>query len=334
MRQAMRWLVMAATLAAGVAAVAQTGDPDIRRGGGRGDLPPLRRELPPEQDQRTPRNQAQPQPQPQRDPPQRREDPPQRRDDPPPRRDEPRPPILDADRGREPVVNVIDKGPRDSDSVGTAFAIDADGNWVTAQHVVEDCRMVYVLVNGDWLPVSVLAIHPVADVAVVRSRNGGTAIQIAAADNLQLDQDGFQIGYPQFKPGATHVKLIGRVRVSRTKRGAAMELAYSWAEISRRPDFEGTLGGISGGPIVDSRGVVVGVNILESSRRGRVTTSSPVSMQQAMSQARVTARSAATMTVNSDNLAAQADAVRASHAVVRVFCAFHKDSQPPRVRRN
>ena len=313
-------------MGAGVATLAQQGGADIRgsRGAGRGDLPPMRREMPPQQDQRSGPGRQTPPMQPERPPGELR---------PPAEPPADRPPIDRGDGGREPIVNVIEKGPRANDSVGTAFAIDADGNWVTAHHVVDGCRMVYFFVRGDWLPVTVLSTHEFADVAVGRTRVAGEPMQVAAAEPLRVDQDGFQYGFPQFKPAATHVKLLGRVRVSREKRGGQMEVAYSWAEVARRPDFEGTLGGISGGPIVDARGVVVGVNILESSRRGRVTTSSPDSIHQTLVKARVAARVVAPVNTDPENFDARADAARSAFSVARVFCAFHKDSAPPRVRR-
>jgi serine protease Do len=312
MRRAMLFLGLAGAMAAALTTLAQSGAPDVKRSprAGIGELPPLRRELPPEPspDRRDPRPPVQPP-------------------------GEPRPPILSGD-GSEPIVSVTDRGPRSSDSVGTAFAVDPDGAWITAQHVVDGCRVVYVNVKGEWLPSNVLTVHSVADVAVVRTRVGAIPLQVAVSAPLTVNQDGFQLGYPQFKPGSTHAKLLGRVRVSRPKRGAPMEIAYAWAEISRSPEFEGTLGGISGGPIVDSNGVAVGVNILESARRGRVTTSSPESMRESLGSARVLPRGGQTASINPDNYGQRADAARGNSAVARVFCAFHSNSVPPRVPRN
>ena len=310
MRRALLFLGLSAAMAAALTTLAQSGAPDVKRPRvGGGELPPLRRELTPEP------------------PPLDRPTPPA----PPPA--EPRPPILGGD-GREPVVSVVDRGPRSSDSVGTAFAVDPDGAWITAQHVVDECRTVFINVKGEWLPGNVLTVHSVADVAVVRTRAGGAPLQVAAVWPLTVNQDGFQLGYPQFKPGSTHAKLLGRVRVSRAKRGAPMEVAYAWAEISRTPEFEGTLGGISGGPIVDNNGVVVGVNILESSRRGRVTTSSPESIRETLGRARVQPRGGQTASISPENYGQRADAARGNSAVSRVFCAFHSNSMPPRVPRN
>jgi serine protease Do len=312
MRRATLFLGLAGAMAAALTTLAQSGYPDVKRPPrvGDGHLPPLRREPPPEPS-------------------------PDRRDPRPPVQQpgEPRPPILSGD-GSEPIVSVADRGPRSSDSVGTAFAIDPDGAWITAQHVVDGCRVVYVNVKGEWLPSNVLTVHSVADVAVVRTRVGAVPLQIAVPTPLTVNQDGFQMGYPQFKPGSTHAKLLGRVRVSRPKRGAPMEVAYAWAEISRSPEFEGTLGGISGGPIVDSNGVAVGVNILESARRGRVTTSSPESMRETLGSARVLPRGGQTASISPDNYGQRADAARGNSAVARVFCAFHSNSVPPRVPRN
>jgi hypothetical protein len=320
MRTALRLGILTLSMVAAAATLAQQPDSRIKRGRDLGELPPLRRELP-ELDQRSPGGGVARQRPPVAPP-----------EEPPPR--QPRPPIDQAEGGRDPIVTVADRGPRNSDSVGTAFAIDASGDWVTAGHVVDGCKMVYIFVKGDWLPVTVLGTHNVADVAVARTREGGPPLQVASAEPLKVDQDGFQFGFPQFKPGETHVRLLGRVRVSRSERGGPMEVAYQWAEVSRRPNFEGTLGGISGGPIVDSRGVVVGVNILESSRRGRVTTSAPESVLAVLKQARVTPASDRVVDITPENFDMRADEVRESYSVARVFCAYNRDSQPPRPRRN
>ncbi len=318
--------LMAGMTAVALGTLAQTGGADVKAGrrGGDGNLPPLRRSLPEESgpDERGRRGGPPPTP-PTRPPAQ------------------PRPPIVtpqSPDRppgpGSEPIVTVTERGPRNANSVGTAFAIDKGGDWVTASHVVEECKTVFVNIKGEWIPATVLSRHSVADVAVVRTRVDAPPMAVAEPVPLRAEQDGFQMGYPQFKPGATHVKLIGRVRVQRARRGSAMEVAYSWAEVSRAPDFEGTLGGISGGPIVDARGVVVGVNILESSRRGRVTTSSPESIREAMGEARVKAEGGQGKVVAPANYGDRADEERASGAVARVFCAVLPDAVPPRVPRN
>ena len=311
MRRTILFLGLAGAMAAALTVLAQSGEPDVKRPRtGSSELPPLRREMTPDPS-------------------------PDRRDlgpsVPPP--SDPRPPIQSGD-GTEPIVNVVERGPRNSNSVGTAFAVDPDGAWITAQHVVDGCRVVYINVKGEWLPASVLTVHSVADVAVTRTRLGGVPLQVAPTAPLKVNQDGFQLGYPQFKPGSTHVKLLGRVRVQRPKRGAPLEIAYSWAEVSRSPDFEGTLGGISGGPIVDSNGIAIGVNILESSRRGRVTTSSPESMRESLASARIAPRGGQTASVSAENYGARADAARVNSAVSRVFCAFLPNAVPPRVPRD
>src|SRR5690348_8176074 len=54
---------------------------------------------------------------------------------------------------------------------GTAFAVSPEV-WVTAAHVVSDCQVAYVRVNGRWRRMQGFAVHEDADVAILRSAAG------------------------------------------------------------------------------------------------------------------------------------------------------------------
>ena len=55
-----------------------------------------------------------------------------------------------------------------------------------------------------------------------------------------------------------------------------------WAETGRTEGLNGTLGGLSGAPALDDRGRVVGVTIAESPRRGRIYTTAPEVVTEAL----------------------------------------------------
>jgi hypothetical protein len=71
-------------------------------------------------------------------------------------------------------------------------------------------------------------------------------------------------------------ELMGRTR-ARAERGHAWSPVLVWALLDRAPDSDAPLGGISGGPMLDEGGRVIGVVIASGSeRRPRfVTTTVP-----------------------------------------------------------
>lgn len=54
----------------------------------------------------------------------------------------------------DPVFRV-NIAPRTGSATGTAFAIDGDGVWLTARHVVQDCNQVAVRGRNGWVRANV-----------------------------------------------------------------------------------------------------------------------------------------------------------------------------------
>jgi len=166
-------------------------------------------------------------------------------------------------------------------SVGSALAIYPNGVWLTAKHVVENCKNIIVqagIKNGkpaNLVPTKVIT-HPKADVAVItspRTDHGRRPFNLVArGDN---SGDAFHIGFPSGKPGAVHSRYLGRMKVRRGRTNKSVEDLLVWAEITRIPNFSGSLGGISGGAVVDRTGALIGINSAASVRRGRILTSRP-----------------------------------------------------------
>ena len=53
------------------------------------------------------------------------------------------------------------------------------------------------------------------------------------------------------------------------------EAVLAWSELGRSRDLTGSLGGLSGAPVLDKDGEIIGVVSAESPRRGRVYTVAP-----------------------------------------------------------
>jgi hypothetical protein len=238
-----------------------------------------------------------------------------------------RPPL----RGQDFILTVNSDGPRASDSLGTAFALNTAGVWLTAAHVIDECRAVYVLRGRDWRGATSVRIHPSADLALIRAVETGPTVTLAAAATPDLGTDAFHIGYPQGRPAQVHTRYIGRARIERPQRGMPPEPGHVWVEVARVPDFEGSLGGLSGGPAFDSSGRVIGVTILESQRRGRITTAPVERIRDMLNRGAVeVVPGAGTGTFSPSSFQTTADALRAGGTVTHIFCSWRGDTRPRR----
>lgn len=170
-------------------------------------------------------------------------------------------------------------------SSGTAFAIAPNGVWLTAAHVVEGCRSVLVeagLKGGraKRLRASRVTIHPTADVAIIETPDTDFRRRPFTLESPRTRPPGgagnaFHIGFPRGKPGAVHSRFLGHKKLYRKRGRNNAEDILVWAQISRLPDFSGSLGGLSGGVVLDETGAVIGTNSAENARRGRILTSRP-----------------------------------------------------------
>jgi len=204
------------------------------------------------------------------------------------------PEALRAPPPREPVLRPLPpdaSGPRmmiESDrptgnTVGTAFAVDARGLWLTARHVTEGCREVLL---GDraqrWTPAQVLFADRTSDLALVRSRGAPGALPLGPAqpgggteDGLFIGQSGYAVGYPKQVPSAVRGTLAGRSVVGARGGFVGETPTTVWIERERVPSGDGPLGGISGGPLFDAEGRIIGVMIAATTRRGRFFAAAP-----------------------------------------------------------
>ena len=187
---------------------------------------------------------------------------------------------------RDPAVQV-EMAPCADACTGTAFAIDNAGHWLTALHVVDQCSEIGLLDRGRIRPVKEVLLHPAADIGLLRTDFSAPPLKLNDAV-LQRRQDGFHFGFPRAEPGAVHGQLIGRLRLRATGQRRFVAPAIAWAEVSRIPDNDKPLGGLSGGAVLDEAGAVIGVAVAASERRGRVISAAPRSIGEMLQLAGVT----------------------------------------------
>lgn len=205
-------------------------------------------------------------------------------------------------------------------STGTAFSIARTGRWVTARHVVEGCRQPAILVGGGRAVAADMRLAPWADIAVLQTEGGPSALPIAPAEALRSGQRGFHPGYPQARAGEVTSRLLGRETLKVRGRGPRDEPVLAWAEVGRTDGLGGTLAGLSGAPVMDRQGRVVGVTIAESPRRGRIYTTSPETFRPAVRGVQKADEPLMGRLLTVDNYGLVSDDLRRDLRVARVIC--------------
>ncbi|MBV1901324.1 MAG: serine protease [Kordiimonadaceae bacterium] len=161
-------------------------------------------------------------------------------------------------------------------SVGTAFAVDGVGTYVTARHVVDGCKGVYFINRAERLEkVASFKSQSNRDFAVIKAHRAKVRYLPLVTRRPQRGDEGYMMGYPQGKPADVRATVIGRTQMRSSGRYRMREPVIAWVERERRPGSAGSLGGISGGPVINSEGNVVGTVVAGAPRRGRIYTTDP-----------------------------------------------------------
>lgn len=216
---------------------------------------------------------------------------------------------------------LVEVGPVAS-GMGSAFAISADGWWLTARHVVDGCEQVGLIVSrGAAAPVLEVKRALFADLALLRTDRAPAPLALDTSERqFQIGQRAFHVGFPQGRPGEAYSRLIGRETLVARGRYDIEEPVLAWAEQGRTSGLRGSLAGISGGPVLSANGQVIGVTVAESARRGRIYTAAPSSIMRLLRLEQVEAAGAPAPRLTADNYGQESDDLRRGLAVAQVVC--------------
>jgi serine protease Do len=207
------------------------------------------------------------------------------------------------------------------DGIGTAFAINEAGAWLTARHVVDGCTRVGLAVgNGRMVRVDEVHTSEDSDLALLVTDRAPVALQLDLNRELRVGEPGYHVGFPQGMSGEAVSVLESRSNLVTRGRYAMEEPVLAWAEQERTDGIEGTLSGMSGGPVFDRDGAVIGVTVAESPRRGRIYSASPDSIRSFLDGQGLVAPGGDARPISATSYAAEADRLRDSRAVVKVLC--------------
>lgn len=173
---------------------------------------------------------------------------------------------------------IIDQEPAQQDSQGTAFVIDSDGVWLTAEHVTHGCSRLGLAEGTEGYrvyPVTRVLESAESDASLIYDGVQSTRPLALSGSVPAIGSAGLHMGFPAGEPMVVLSQLIGTAQARRGGLDGAGEPILAWAEVERFPPTNGALGGISGGPTFGENGRVIGINSAATERRGRVLTTDP-----------------------------------------------------------
>jgi serine protease Do len=157
-------------------------------------------------------------------------------------------------RGPEPEEEDDDEEFR-SDSGGSGFIVSADGYVVTNNHVIRDADRVQVLMNGRTYEAEVKGTDPATDLALLKIDGKDLpTLPLGDSERLRVGDWVMAIGSPQALTNSVTVGVVSakQRRINISDETSSFE---NFIQTDAAINF-----GNSGGPLVNLRGEVVGIN--------------------------------------------------------------------------
>lgn len=226
-------------------------------------------------------------------------------------------PMMPSESPRDTTVLVEMNAP--ASGIGTAFAVDKAGTWLTARHVIDSCDSVGLNLGNGKVIRAGAQVSKNTDIGVLTTRWRRDPLPSDISTTRQIGEHGYFFGFPQGKPGEAVASLLGRHRLMVRGRYRTEEAILAWTEVGRTRGLRGSLGGMSGGPVLDEDGEVIGIVAAESPRRGRIYSVAPRSLQ-AVLPAIITNGA---QPISDESYGLEADKLRRERRIAQVICVVN-----------
>jgi S1-C subfamily serine protease len=177
-----------------------------------------------------------------------------------------------ANRG---VVNIITSTvsydrffmlPSPGEGAGSGSVIDKRGHILTNFHVVEDARDIQVTLNGKtYEDAEIVGADPDQDIAVLKIDAPADElfpVPVGTSDNLQVGQRVYTLGNPFGLEGTLTTGIISNINRTLPSRTGREMKSIIQTDAAMNP-------GNSGGPLLDTSGRMIGMNVAIATKSGQ-----------------------------------------------------------------
>jgi S1-C subfamily serine protease len=151
------------------------------------------------------------------------------------------------------------------EGAGSGSVIDKRGHILTNNHVIEDARGIQVTLNGKEYDAELVGTDADADVAVLKIDAPIAElypVPIGASDNLRVGQRVYTLGNPFGLEGTLTTGIISNLNRTLPSRTGGEMKSIIQTDAAMNP-------GNSGGPLLDTSGRMIGMNVAIATKTGQ-----------------------------------------------------------------